>query len=121
MCRARNLAVSRFDAEFRDLPCTIISPDVGRCRLPMIVRSVVLPEPDEPVMQTNSPTFIENVTSASAWTVGCLPNDLLTALHSRKGPVFILFGTPPTTFILCHGSPCVSFSGTRLGGKRCRL
>ena len=45
------------------------SPEVGVSRQPRVLSSVDLPEPEEPMMVTNSPSVMVKDTPLSAWTV----------------------------------------------------
>ena len=52
-----------------DIPSSQYSPEVGVSRQPRVLSRVDLPEPEEPMMVTNSPSVMVNDTSLSAWTV----------------------------------------------------
>ena len=49
-------------------PDTVTVPLVGLSRAPAIVRNVVLPAPEGPMISTTSPAFAWKVTSSSAFT-----------------------------------------------------
>ena len=57
----------------RSFPDSVTLPAVGRSRAARIFRRVVLPEPDSPMMATNSPSSTEKDTSLRASTF-CPPN-----------------------------------------------
>jgi hypothetical protein len=50
------------------LPSIETFPDVGESSAPIILSSVLFPEPDGPMTETNSPFETEKVTSFSAYT-----------------------------------------------------
>src|SRR5690349_10833615 len=50
----------------RSLPCSRISPDVGSTKPPIICSVVVLPQPDGPSRETNSPCRTESETASTA-------------------------------------------------------
>src|SRR5271170_652490 len=69
------------------------SPAVGRSRHPIKFTSVLLPEPEGPVIATHSPATIENVASARARTAPPCPTysrvtffSAITAQSSRVSP-----------------------------------
>ena len=51
-----------------DRPEGLYEPSLGRSRQPRIASSVVLPEPDGPMIATNSPSRMTRLTERSAWT-----------------------------------------------------
>ncbi len=52
-----NLSLERFfsDNGVKSKPLIEMFPEVGLCKPPAIVRNVLLPEPDGPIIETNSP------------------------------------------------------------------
>ena len=64
--RARG-ASRRASTSPRRRACT--SPSVGRSRQPRMASSVVLPDPEGPMIATNSPSRMTRSTDRSAWTV----------------------------------------------------
>ena len=64
----RKAARSRSRMAERGFPSSTTSPAVGRSRAARIFSRVVLPDPDSPMMATNSPASTVKSTSVRAWT-----------------------------------------------------
>src|SRR3954447_11449743 len=71
-----------------DRPATRISPDVGSSKPAIILRIVLLPQPDGPSSEKNSPRSTTRSTPLTALTV---PNSLRTPRSSICGGVIVGF------------------------------
>ena len=60
---------SQCEVLYDRVPVDKIEPLVGVSRQPRVFNSVDLPEPDVPMMVTNSPSVMEKETPRRAWTV----------------------------------------------------
>ena len=73
LLRARNAASRRSSRPAMSIPPMRTVPAVGRSSVPMMCRSVVLPDPDGPTIATSSPRRTEKDTPRRASTGGCSP------------------------------------------------
>src|SRR3990172_2925116 len=77
-------------------PWSRYEPVVGRSRQPMMLSSVVLPDPDAPTTATHSPTSTSRSTSRSATTGATAPNVPPTSPSWTIGRAITSATHPPT-------------------------
>ncbi len=82
------------------VPAIEIVPEVGRISAPSIDRSVVLPEPEGPMIRTSSPRAIDSETSSTARTAVCPDPNTLTRCSALR--TFSVIAPPPLSGLKCR-------------------
>src|SRR5262245_46601030 len=112
-----------------DSPSTRTIPEVGRSSPPTRLRSVDLPEPEGPMIDTISPRAIASVTRSRAVTCRLPANRLLTSSSSMTGGAGEVVGAVTRIYSMVSGfrvrrraeADAGRSSSTTLLGRRPRL
>src|ERR1700753_2665073 len=86
-------------------PSSVMVPWVGSTKPAIICKVVVLPQPDGPSSETNSPFSTDRFTSATACRS---PNDFVTFVSVRNDMIWPLDGSTPVQAIVCLEAPTLA-------------